>query len=183
MIAFSLGARIAFASIAKNKDLIRKAHLTGIAAERDAMSKMIFDSWKDLLDKEKNPTLKSFAWSILFKSYSQEFVESNGPDKLAVWVDQICANNNQDGLLNLVEQTSITDPIDYVPAVQASNTKIQLAVGGEDVISTKSQVERLNAALENSNDVLCYEGCGHAVANENAREWRRDVIAFLYDEN
>jgi len=144
IIGFSLGARIALAIIARNPTLIRNAHLTGISAEKDVMAKNIFASWADMLSTDGSSSVKSFAWSILMASFTKQFIERNDQERVSMWVDQICDNNRKLGLLRLLEQTKDVDPIDFVDAVKASQTNIQLAVGEEDVLSTPKQVERLN---------------------------------------
>ena len=125
IIGFSLGARIALATIASFPTLIRKAHLTGVGIDRSPWAKIIIHSWKEILQsgiKIKNisdgsdsdnddinilysSSLKAFAWSIIMATYSQEFLSSNGADKISTWVHHICENNNPIGLFQLLEQT------------------------------------------------------------------------------
>ena len=181
VIAFSLGARITLATIARNPSLIRKAHLTGVSAERDTMGKIIFASWKDLLSPltSQDDDLRAFSWSIIMATYSQTFLAMNGPDKISSWVDHICSNNRRSGLFALVENTSSTNPIEFSEQIRGGRTLIQLAVGGDDIIAPIDQVRRLNTALGLNNDVIIYKGCGHAVLNEHARPWRKDALTFL----
>lgn len=125
LVGFSLGARIGLATIALFPTLIRKAHLTGVGIDRSPYAKIVIRSWKEMLQSGMKITnicadendscddssrfyssiLKPFAWSIIMTTYSQEFLASNGPDKISAWVNHICDNNNPVGLLNLLEQT------------------------------------------------------------------------------
>lgn len=177
VIGFSLGARIALATIARNPKLIRNAHLTGIPAERDGMAKILLSSWENMLSAD-GKDLEPFALSILNTSFSKQFMEMNDEAKVMTWIDQICANNQKLGLLRLLQQTKSVDPIGFAAEAKTSETKIQLAVGNDDVISTPKQVDRLSQELGLGNSVQHYKG-GHAVLNENPREWRKDVLAFL----
>ena len=86
------------------------------------------------------------------------------------------------GLLSLLQQTGELEPIelaDQIVRCRCSKTQIQLAVGGDDKISTCDQVEKLRVALELDNSVLVYKDCGHAVLNERAVRWRKDALEFL----
>jgi len=112
-------------------------------------------------------------------SFTKQFIERNNEERVSMWVDQICENNQENGLLRLLEQTKDVDPMDFVDQVKASQTRIQLAVGDEDVLSSPKQVERLNEELGLENSMLQYKGCGHAIMNENPRQWLKDVSAFL----
>ena len=185
IIAFSLGGRIALNTIATNPSLIRRAHITGVSAERDPMAKIILASWKDLLSpKEGGGSLKPFAWSIILATYSDRFLARNGPEKVSSWVEHICFNHIliQMGLLSLLQQTGELEPIelaDQIVRCRCSKIQIQLAVGGDDKISTCDQVEKLRVALELDNSVLIYKDCGHAVLNERAVRWRKDALEFL----
>ena len=133
IIGFSLGARLSLATIASSPTLIRKAHLTGVGLERSPFAKLVIHSWKDILLSSREgssrrasassstsgdvdggghnstithtPSLRAFAWSIIMTTYSQEFLALNGADKVSLWVDHICRNNNHMGLLKLLEQT------------------------------------------------------------------------------
>jgi pimeloyl-ACP methyl ester carboxylesterase len=181
VVAFSLGARIALATMAKYPTLIRKAHLTGIAAQRETMGNMIFESWKDMLSPDQGSSnLRPFAWSLIMSTYSKTFLEENGLDKVLGWVDHICNNHHRMGLYHLLEQNRHFDPINDAQDVErSSRTEIQIAVGSQDVISTPEQAKRLNDALGSKNNIQIYEGCGHAVLNEHPRQWRNDVLTFL----
>ena len=111
IIAFSLGARIALATAALFPTLIRKATLTGVGLDRSPFAKIVIYSWKDILvsaaadSDDHSSSLKAFAWSIIMTTYSQSFLGLHGAQRIASWVDHICDNNNQVGLLKLLEQT------------------------------------------------------------------------------
>jgi len=177
VIGFSLGARIALATIASNPKLIRNAHLTGISAERDKMAKILLSSWENMLSGD-GKDLEPFALSVLTTSFTKQFMAMNDEAKVMTWIDQVCANNNKVGLLRLLQQIKGVDPIGFAAEAKASETKIQLAVGNDDIISTPKQADRLNQELGLGDSVKRYKG-GHALPNENPREWRKDVLAFL----
>lgn len=182
VIAFSLGARITLATMAKHPTLIRKAHLTGIAAQRDVMGDMIFESWKEMLspNQDSSSNLRPFAWSLIMSTYSKTCLEQAGFDKVLGWVNHICSNHHRMGLYQLLEQNRHVDPIEHTQEVARNScTDIQIAVGSQDVISTPDQANRLNEALGTRNTIQIYQGCGHAVMNENPRQWRKDVLTFL----
>jgi hypothetical protein len=137
-----------------------------------------------LSPKEGGGSLKPFAWSIILATYSDRFLAKNGPEKVSSWVEHICFNHIliQMGLLSLLQQTGELEPIelaDQIVRCRCSKTQIQLAVGGDDKISTCDQVEKLRVALELDNSVLIYKDCGHAVLNERAVRWRKDALEFL----
>jgi len=184
VVAFSLGARITLATISKSPTLIRKAHLTGVGAGRDEMGKIILKSWEDMLsfggvDNANDEELRPFAWSILMATCSKNFLAMAGSDKAASWVDHICLNNRRMGLSALLQQTSTKSPFDYCDAITSkSKTIIQFTVGEEDIIATVNEVQKLNDAI-GWDDIIVYDGCGHAVLNENTRQWRRDALVFL----
>lgn len=214
IIAFSLGGRIALEVIAsstsnnysrgsrmsstnnnseeeKEKELfnnckIRKAHITGVSAERGPLSKIIFSSWKDLLSQESSSNdnnienLKPFAWSLIMSTYSDRFLALNGPEKVSSWVEHISSNHKRLGLLELIKQTGQSDPIELASYIREnSDMLIQFAVGRKDKISIQSEVEKLHHACSLKGDVLVYNNCGHAVLNEGALQWRRDALKFL----
>lgn len=181
VVAFSLGGRIALNTIASNPVLIRRAHITGVSAEREAMAKIILKSWHDLLSQEEDGSLKAFAWSIILSTYSDSFLAMNGEKRISSWVDHICSNQRRLGLLRLLQQTGNLEPLELVDPILRSNTKVQLAVGENDKISACNQVEKLHTSLNLDNNVLIYEGCGHAVLNEHPAQWRKDALAFLND--
>jgi len=54
----------------------------------------------------------------------------------------------------------------------------QFKVGEEDSITIANEIQKLNDAI-GWDDIIMYGGCGHAILNENMRQWRRDVLAFL----
>ena len=196
IIAFSLGGRIAIHAIASTASCspsdpsscqikIRKAHITGVSAERGPLAKIIFVSWRDLLTHTPDESsgdvkiLMPFAWSLIMATYSDRFLALNGPEKVSSWVEHISSNHKRFGLLELIKQTGKTDPIEVADLIRSSDTQIQLAVGGEDKISIRSEVEKLHAAFQLNNDILVYENCAHAVLNEKALQWRKDGLQFL----
>lgn len=206
IIAFSLGARIALATVALFPTLIRKAALTGVGLDRSPYAKIVIYSWKDMLlsaaadSDDHSSSLKAFAWSIIMTTYSQSFLGLHGPQRIVSWVDHICDNNNQVGILKLLEQTH-GDPImptsctnemlwivdrvkkNYVDLSHDMETKFQFHIGEHDALSTVEQASELNTLINRDEssreDIVIYKACGHAVMNEDGRSWRKNVLDYL----
>ena len=94
--SFSFGGRVSLAAATLQPNRIRRLHLTGVGAERDALANVHIACWKDLLANDSHDTihnnisrsprdnsrLRSFAWSIILASYSEQFLASVGPDRI-----------------------------------------------------------------------------------------------------
>jgi pimeloyl-ACP methyl ester carboxylesterase len=184
VVGFSLGARIILATIAAFPLMIRKAHLTGISDKRDEFGKIILTSWKDLLRPMNNDgtdDLRPFAWSIVLATYSKDFISTMGMEKIYNWIDFICKNNTKSGLYTLLTKCD-RDPIEYAASIRLKSQTIgQIVIGSQDLIAPSIGAQNLNDAIGWKNPVKIYSEAGHAVLNESsAREWRNDVIEFLY---
>jgi pimeloyl-ACP methyl ester carboxylesterase len=135
----------------------------------------------------ESTALTSFAWSIIMTTYSKEFLTKNGSEKISSWVDHICQNNNVVGLTKLLEQTHDNNEDDRMISIvqqikrKKSSTQGKIHIGEIDEISTVAQAEGLNELLgwETTNGVTIYENCGHAVMNENGRQWRKNMLDYL----
>ena len=184
VVAFSLGARIIVSTIATYPHIIRKAHLTGIADKRDEFGKIILASWRDLLrptiDDYDCQDIRPFAWSIIFATYSNNFISTMGVDKISTWIDFICKTNTRSGLYSLLTKCD-SDPIEYAASIRSQSQTIgQIAIGRHDKIAPYTGAQKLNDALGWINPVKMYDQSGHAVLNESStQEWRNDVIQFL----
>jgi hypothetical protein len=213
--SFSFGGRVALAAATLQPNRIRHLHLTGVGAERDALANIHIACWRDLLANDSNDTidnninrstrdssrLRSFAWSIILASYSEQFLASAGPDRIKAWVESVCQNNIEEGLRAILIQThdigTTTDQQLWTPAAMAhriqasqSTQKCRVLVGSKDTIAHPSQALRLAEMLNVSNDEAgtnvindhvykVVDGCGHAVPMEAMRVWREDVLEFL----
>lgn len=185
---FSFGGRVALAAASSlsMQIKIRKLHLTGVSAERDAYARLVIANWKYALRSSKG-SLVPFAWSSLMLTHSQGFLTKN-EDRVTTWVDLICKSNTVNGILALLEQTHPENGDDeWHPVVMASriasNQSVQsgkLVVGSADhLCSSIKNVERLKDIIGWTGSVIVYAGCGHAVAIENATQWRNDLVQFL----
>jgi len=126
IVGFSLGGRIAMAYVILFPSMVRKVHLTGVAAKRDEYARIILQSWLDILqphtekqDQEVDNTtsisllehlrkgqLRSLAWSILINTYSDEYLSKQGLDRIQQkWIPAIMESNSVQGLFALLQQT------------------------------------------------------------------------------
>uniref|UniRef100_A0A7S2U7U3 AB hydrolase-1 domain-containing protein n=1 Tax=Attheya septentrionalis TaxID=420275 RepID=A0A7S2U7U3_9STRA len=181
---FSLGGRVAMATAVLYPSLIRRLHLTGVAAQREAYGQLMLWSWRDLLLlNNADDSLRPFAWSILLATYSPKFVAVRGPERIQTWVQHICNTNCRDGLLALLEQTEFQSDPAWYPlgmAHRMMHTKVhgRLVVGSLDQMATPSEVQQLSNALK-WGDIAIIPDCGHAVPMQEARLWRNDLLHFL----
>ncbi len=153
--------------------------------------------------------LRSFAWSIILQTYSEQFLAKSGPNRVQAWVDGLCRYNTEEGLRALLMQThghfmdesDREDSLDpWTPAAMArqicdsrSIEQCKIVVGSEDKMSSPEQALHLATLLglsteSNTSDqkkrgIVCsfkvMEGCGHAVPMEAMRLWREDLLSFL----
>ena len=201
---FSFGGRLAMAAASVKSNRIRRLHLTGVGAEREELANVILASWKEMLgsgndevemgEEECTSRLRSFAWSIILATYSDEMLASSGPERVSSWVDAVCRHNTQEGLRAIAMQThdgagSMWTPAAMAERMQSSNAieRYRIVVGSQDKMATPAQAKKL-AKLLQANEVRedetfnVIEGCGHAVPMETMRVWREDVLGFLNSE-
>jgi hypothetical protein len=185
-----------------------------VGAERDALANVRITCWKDLLSigndavdyninssSKSSSRLRSFAWSIILATYSEQFLASMGPERIKAWVEGVCQNNTEEGLRAILTQAhesgTNTDQHSWTPAAMAqrihasqSIQKCRTLVGSKDTIAHPSQALRLAKMLHMSenevganviNDDMykIVDGCGHSVPMEAMRVWREDVLQFL----
>ena len=231
---FSFGGRVAMAAASLEPNRIRRLHLTGVSAERDPLANVILASWKEILgvnvgrsaagyneekegydDEECDPEnhasrctsrLRSFAWSIILSTYSEQFLANSGPNRVQAWVDGICRYNTEEGLKALLMQThghfldesknednyNSWTPARLAMRIQTSVSieHCRVVVGSEDKMASPMQALRLAKLLGlpgknkiSENGISCsykvIDGCGHAAPMEAMRPWREDVLSFL----
>lgn len=234
---FSFGGRVAMAAASIQPNRIRRLHLSGVGADRGALASVILESWTEILgvssssdvegenENEKDllcdpydhasrctSRLRSFAWSVILATYSEQFLASAGKNRVKTWVDGVCRYNTEEGLRAILAQThgSNVDKDNgkgdgqkdlWTPGEMAQRIQIQssvencrVVVGSLDAMSDPSQALKLvellqqrtndQGAAESSDDVSykVVEGCGHAVPMEGMKLWREDVLAFLGGE-
>eukprot|EP00978_Attheya_sp_CCMP212_P026078 scaffold85081_cov49-Attheya_sp.AAC.1 len=185
---FSLGGRVAMATAVLYPSLIRRLHLTGVAAQREAYGQLILWSWRDLLLlNNADDSLRPFAWSILLATYSPKFVAAQGPERIQTWVQHICNTNCRDGLLALLEQTEFQSdpawyPLGMAPRMVQTKVHGRLVVGSLDQMATPSEVQQLSNALK-WGDIAIIPDCGHAAPMQEARLWRNDLLNFLNEND
>ncbi|KAL7550528.1 hypothetical protein ACHAWF_013745 [Thalassiosira exigua] len=213
---FSFGGRVAMAAAVSNPNRIRRLHLTGVGAERDELSNVILASWQDMLfpapddtdkvelEEECDPInhaskctaqLRSFAWSVILATYSDQFLSAAGPERIRTWVDSVCRYNTEEGLRAILMQTHGHEGQNpWTPAAMAQriqSTKAiescRIVVGSQDKMAHPMQALRLAKILDTSVEkedsiYKVMEGCGHAVPMEAMRLWRGDLLDFLNKE-
>jgi pimeloyl-ACP methyl ester carboxylesterase len=188
---FSLGGRVAMATAVLYPSLIRRLHLTGVAAQREAYGQLLLWSWRDLLllnNGHAGDSLRPFAWSILLSTYSPKFVAAQGPERIQTWVQHICNTNCKDGLLALLEQTEFQSDPAWHPLGMAHRMLMQtkvhgrLVVGSLDQMATPFEVQQLSNTLE-WGDIEIIPDCGHAVPMQEARLWRNNLLSFLNEND
>lgn len=213
--SFSFGGRVSLAAATLQSHRIRRLHLTGVGAERDALANVHIACWKDLLSTDNDTVedntnhsssnsssrLRSFAWSIILATYSDQFLASAGSERIKAWVESVCQNNTEEGLRAILSQAhesgTTTNHHSWTPAAMAeriqtskSIPKCRILVGSKDTIAHPSQAIRLAEMLHMSDDQVdaninnddtykVVDGCGHSVPMEAMRVWREDVLQFL----
>ena len=177
--SFSFGGRISLAAATLQPNRIRRLHLTGVGAERDALANVHIACWRDLLSADTtdevdytinhssrcSSRMRSFAWSIILATYSKPFLASAGPDRIKTWVESVCQNNTEEGLRAILSQAhdddngTATDLQSWTPEAMAqriqtsqSVQKCRILVGSEDVIANPSQAFRLAKIFHVSDD-------------------------------
>lgn len=194
LVGFSFGARVALATMVllSGKDVsscIRKLHLTGVATDRSDYGHLAVQAWKECL--QQDPSMRSFAWSILMATYSSYFLRQQQQKSiLDRYVDHICNNNSRNGLVALMEQAEVSDTSDpwHVANMaqqimsQQFHGKGRICVGKLDQMAPPEYATELSERLGWGTPFVI-PGCAHAVAVEGARSWRKDVLDFLNDDS
>jgi len=166
-----------------------------VPANRDAYGRLILSQWKDVLllpksNDDDDDGLRSFAWSSLMMTHSPSYLSKN-EQRIKFWVDYICQSNTVHGIKAILEQTHVEDECDdwhvlsMARRIASSSKEVRgrLAVGSEDALASVEEVQRLSDELGWEEEITVYEGCGHAVVIENARQWRNDLLHFLNHDN
>ena len=186
---FSFGGRVAMAAATVRYDQIRKLHLSGVALDRSDRGHMAMQSFPDII--EADPSVRSFAWSILLATYSSSYLRKLSPEILQRFIQHICDNNTQSGLLGLFKQSEVTDEsdpwhvknmVDRIDPNLRSDIRMRICVGEHDEMAPVMFAAALNEKLLGPNhqkqvDVL--PSCGHAVTVESPRLWRESVLSLL----
>jgi pimeloyl-ACP methyl ester carboxylesterase len=205
---FSFGGRVAMATACLQNDRdrcddngvrIQRLHLTGVGCDRSDFGHLAMLSFPDIV--RNDPSLRSFAWSILLATYSSGYLRSLPETTLERFLDHIASSNNLEGLLAILEQAEVKDMEDpwhvanmagrlaELSRLQSNpnnnNTILgKLCVGEMDTMAPVDEVERLRDKsdwIKKEVDVL--PDSGHAVVLEKPRAWRESVLSFLNDNN
>jgi pimeloyl-ACP methyl ester carboxylesterase len=189
---FSFGGRVAMATACLRPSLIRKLHLTGVGADRSDYGHLAIHSFKDNIAFD--PTLRSFAWSILLATYSSSYLRNLPPETLERFINHICTNNTPDGLRAILLQSEISDENNpwHVSkmADRIDTTKIlgiKFCVGENDQMAPPEKVQLLadkiqwTDSMSNGRNVDICPNCGHAAILEAPRAWRDSLLSFLDD--
>ena len=177
---------------------IRRLHLAGVGCGRSDAGCMALRSFPDIL--RGDPSLRSFAWSVLLATYAPGFLRKLPEPTLDRILGHIASTNrpNRDGLLAILEQAEVTDAADpwhvssMADRLNVNNDDAdgdvsmagKLCAGELDAMAPVSAVEELRARstrwIRDAVDVL--PGCGHAVVIEDPRAWRESLLSFLDDD-
>ncbi|CAJ1950704.1 unnamed protein product [Cylindrotheca closterium] len=191
LVGFSFGARVAMATMTLANESsennsppcsIRKLHLTGVATDRSDYGHLAVQAWKECL--QQDPSLRSFAWSILMATYSPSFLRRQQErSMLGRYVDHISTHNSRDGLLALMEQAEVNDHEDPWHVANMAERMPQscegrLCVGELDQMAPVEYANELSERLGWGAPTVIPR-CAHAVAVEGARDWRKSVLEFL----
>ncbi|VEU44710.1 unnamed protein product [Pseudo-nitzschia multistriata] len=207
---FSFGGRVAMAAACLQTDgvsqkipdharvRIRRLHLTGVGCDRSDYGHVAMRSFSELI--KSDPSLRSFAWSILLATYSPAYLRGLPERTLERLVDFIASSNNADGLLAILDQAEVSDVEDPWHVVNMADRLVssgetpefsegtgskgavtgKLCVGEFDRMAPVEGVALLQKKLgwiRHGVDVL--PDCGHAVVLEQPRAWRESVLSFL----
>eukprot|EP00980_Cylindrotheca_fusiformis_P009493 scaffold2076_cov106-Cylindrotheca_fusiformis.AAC.2 len=183
LVGFSLGARVSMAIACQRPELIRSLHLSGVALDRSDYGHLAIRAWKDCIAND--PSLKSFAWSVLMATYSSSFLmnllSSSSLDK---FIDHICKSNSPEGLLALLNHAEVTDETDPWHVASMADRIRELSIPGRICVGELDQMAPPKHATELATrlgweEPFAIPNCGHAVGIEGARMWKSDVIEFL----
>eukprot|EP00532_Pseudo-nitzschia_australis_P006191 CAMPEP_0168166678 /NCGR_PEP_ID=MMETSP0139_2-20121125/2156_1 /TAXON_ID=44445 /ORGANISM="Pseudo-nitzschia australis, Strain 10249 10 AB" /LENGTH=361 /DNA_ID=CAMNT_0008083893 /DNA_START=79 /DNA_END=1161 /DNA_ORIENTATION=+ len=169
---------------------IRRLHLTGVGCDRSDYGHLAMRSFLDVI--RNDPSLRSFAWSILLATYSSSYLRSLPETTLERFLVHIASSNNPNGLLAILDQAEVSDPTDPWHVVnmadrlfsaglspedssELNNYKSivgKLCVGEFDKMAPVEEVVLLQKKLgwvPHQVDIL--PDCGHAVVLEKPRAW------------
>ena len=113
---FSFGGRVAMATACLQNDRnpggvrIRRLHLTGVGCDRSDFGHLAMRSFPDVI--RSDPSLRSFAWSILLATYSSGYLRGLPETTLERFLDHISSTNSPEGLLAILDQAEVIDTTD-----------------------------------------------------------------------
>jgi pimeloyl-ACP methyl ester carboxylesterase len=182
LCGFSFGGRIALAIAAHHPHLIRRLSLTGVGFDRDALGRMILNSWRAAL---ATGNAHAMMLASLTNLHSPQFLtkfERHIPSLMS----QAVKSQNYNGLLAILEQSHISDvddpyhPVNLVPRICAP---VQLIGGRDDRVVPLAEIERLGSCLRDQADVSVQfssfdPGC-HMLPVEHPSRWRALVDDFF----
>ena len=180
---FSFGGRVAMAAACLKPERIRRLHLTGVAADRSDYGHMAIQAFKENIHSD--PSLRSFAWSILLASYSSSYLRNLPGDMLDRFLSNICTNNSPHGLYALLQQAEINDKTNpwhvcnMAGRIGGTNIHGRLCVGDGDQMAPVDQVKLLNNVGWTDSDFDVIPNCGHAAIVEAPRAWKDSLLSFL----
>jgi pimeloyl-ACP methyl ester carboxylesterase len=178
---FSFGARVAMAAACIDRSRFRRVHLTGVACDRTDYGHLAMESFKDII--QSDPSLRSFAWSILLATYSPQYLRKLPKENLEKILNHITSNNSAEGLLAILDHAEVgeeSDPWHVRSMADRLNSMVvtKLCVGQYDQMAPESQVRILRDKLGGP-DLDVIPNCGHAVVVESPRAWKNSVVSFL----
>lgn len=175
--SFSFGGRVAMAAASLKPNRIRRLHLTGVGAKRDALANVILESWKEMLGSSSIDTdegmelmreecdpfdhankctsrLRAFAWSVILATYSEQFLASAGAERVKTWVESVCQHNTEEGLRAILLQTHSNEgpwtPAAMAERIQSTNAieSSRIIVGSQDKMAHPDEALQLAEILQ-----------------------------------
>eukprot|EP00539_Tryblionella_compressa_P007913 CAMPEP_0178763738 /NCGR_PEP_ID=MMETSP0744-20121128/17358_1 /TAXON_ID=913974 /ORGANISM="Nitzschia punctata, Strain CCMP561" /LENGTH=145 /DNA_ID=CAMNT_0020418747 /DNA_START=87 /DNA_END=527 /DNA_ORIENTATION=- len=143
------------------------------------------ESFKDVV--RSDPSLRSFAWSILLATYSPEYLRQLPKEVLDRFLNHVASNNSPEGLLSILELAEVSDgsdPWHVANMADRIGTSVvsKLCVGEFDRMAPESAARDLADKL-GCQEIDVLPNCGHAVVVEAARAWKDSVLSFLDVKN
>lgn len=181
---FSFGGRVAMAAACLRPERIRRLHLTGVAADRSDYGHLAIQSFKDNI--RSDPSLRSFAWSILLATYSSSYLRNLPEGMLERFLGNIATNNSPQGLCAILQQAEINDEenpwhvCSMADRIDCSKVSGKLCVGDGDRMAPPDQVKLLRNKIGwTDSEVDIIPHCGHAAILEAPRAWKNSLLSFL----
>lgn len=178
LCGFSFGGRVSLGVAAQAPELVRRLVLTGVPAEREAVGRLILQSWKSALRQGR---LHEFAWNSMLQCHGPAFLtkyEANIPE----WVDFVEKANTAEGILSIVEKSQTLDiqnPLHTLQLAKQVQAPTLLMGGADDRVASALEIERLAAEAGRGWEVILIQGTGHNCVFENSLVWREEVVRFL----
>lgn len=178
LCGFSFGGRVALAIAATRPGLVRRLIVTGVAAGRGALGRVIVRAWKASL---ATGDLEALAWLSLADTLGPAYLDRN-EHMIAAMVQAVMTRNRYAGIKALFEQTLQDEPTwEFHPQNLARRISCptMLIAGAADRLAPAAELAGLAALFPTPAVHHVVPDVGHTVAIEAAEVWRAHVLEFL----